>query len=547
MTLQPETCTELNFDLGIAKEQILQGKQRFVGDILTKRSRFTPERIALQWQGRQWTFGELNNEVNQLVDSLFKIGVQRGERLALIAQNRGEHAHFYYAASKSGIILAPINWRNVGRDLIEALDVITPETVCISAEFLENLCEVLDSLPYVKRIILLDDVEAPQTGRELHYYSHLLAAGSANEPRVSRNEEDAFYVIYTSGTTGIQKAAIISQRSSAQRVIANLASFPALIGVNGDDSCVCRGPFFHTTSPDEMFATHALGGKAIVMAGWNVEEMVDVLETENIGWLSLSPGMYIKLIDAIKRRNAKIKSVRAVGSMPELTPKEELKELSTILNAPILNTFGSTEAGFLPFTQNTIPVGHAEYRGKAEAIFCSDVRFVDDDGNEVPDGEPGELICRSTMMFSGYWNNPEENARVFKDGWFFSGDVLKRNPDGTMSYVSRKKYMIKSGAENVYPAEIERVLFAHPQVREACVVGAKHLKWGETPIAFIAVSDPSADPEEIKEYCKQNMARYRVPNVIEIVPYEDFPRNTTGKVLREKVEPWIERILDKIV
>lgn len=543
MSLKP------NFDAGIAGDTIAQAKQKFVGDILKKRAFLTPERTALEWGDHQWTFSELNAEVNQLADSFQKIGILRGQRISVLTQNRGECIHIVYAAAKIGAIVSFLNWRYTEIETQEAIDVITPETVIVSEEFSAKIQNVLGNLPYVKRLIFLDDVEPVKLNISVHSFAKLISEGDRGEPDVTLHEEDAFFIVYTSGTTGIPKGATISQRSAIQRVIANLATFPALIGTTGEDCCVCRGPFFHVVSVDEAFATHALGGKAVVLAGYNVSEMVDVLEREYVGWLSLSPAMYEKLIAEIKRRNATIKGVRAVGSMPELSPTEEIIELTKILDAPFLNTYGSTEAGFLTFTQNVFPVGAAETANgnmaKKEAFFC-DVRLIDNDDNDVPHGEAGELIIRTPMMFSGYWNNPAENEKAFRDGWYRTGDVLRRNPDGTLEFVSRKKYMIKSGAENVYPAEIERVLLRHPQVREACVVGAVHPKWGETPIAFVSVAD-DVNPDDVKTFCKKNLAGYRVPNLIEIVDIDDFPRNTTGKILREKVEPWVERIQHKIV
>jgi acyl-CoA synthetase (AMP-forming)/AMP-acid ligase II len=543
MTVKP------NFDVGEIGVKIAEAKQKFVGDVLKKRARLTPDRMALEWKGKLWTYKELNTEVNKLSNNFLKIGVERGQRICVVTNNRGECAHLLYVAAKIGAIIAFVNWRYTEKEMEEAINVLTPETLIVESEFYQKVKSILGNLPYVKRVICLDEMEEFSQNVATYTFQELVTDGSDAEPIVEKHEEDALYIVYTSGTTGTPKGAIISQRAEIQRIIAFMATYPALLGTTGDDSCIVRGPYFHVTSIHETFATHAMGGKVIVLAGYNVTEMVDILEREQVSWLSLSPGMYEKFVDEVKRRNAKLKGIRAIGSIADITPHEQIAELTMVSGAPFFNTYGLTEIGIENFCTNVLPIGKPgtvyNNMGKDEGFAC-EVRLLNSEGEEVPDGEPGELVIRTPMMFSGYWNNPKVNVEVFRDGWFHTGDVLKRNPDGKLDFVSRTKYLIKSGAENIYPAEIERALLKHPHVREACVVSARHPKWGETPVAFVAVSG-DVTPEELKEFCRNNLARYKVPNVIEIVDNDDFPRNLTGKVLREKVELWVERIQSKIV
>ena len=543
MSLQP------NFDIGNIGAKIAQAKQKFAGDVLKKRAFLTPGRIALEWGEKQWTFVELNTEVNKLANSFQQIGIKRGQRISVLTQNRGECSHLLYAAAKIGAIVAFLNWRSTEKELQEAIGVITPETIVLIGEFSQKLESILGNLPYVKRLVFLDEIGESQHKVATYSFEKLIADGESVEPCVELHEEDALYIVYTSGTTGTPKGAIISHRAEIQRIIAYMAIYPSLIGTTGDDSCIARGPFFHVTSIHEMFATHAMGGKVIILAGYDVKAMVDLLERESVSWLSLSPGMYEQIIAEVKNRSAKIKGIRAIGSIADVTPQEMIAELTATVGAPFFNTYGLSEIGMENFSTNVLPIGTpgTTYKSMAkdEAFFC-EVRLLNSDGKEVPVGELGELVIRTTMMFSGYWNNPIENAKVFHDGWFHTGDVLRRTPEGTLDFVSRTKYLIKSGAENIYPAEIERVLLKHPDIREACVVSARHPKWGETPVAFVAVAG-EVKPEDLKEFCRRDLARFKVPNVIEIVDIDDFPRNLTGKILKEQVESWIERIQYKIV
>lgn len=544
-----------NFDLGPIGDKIMEAKQKFVGSILVKRALLTPDRMALQWNDRRWTYKELNEEVNKLANSLTKIGVKRGERICMMVKNRGECAHILYAAAKIGAIVAFLNWRNTERELREAIEVVTSDTIMVAGDFNEKLRSILGEMPFVKRVVYMDEMGVVDQDIPTYSFWQLIAEGEASEPQVELNEEDALYIVYTSGTTGVPKGATISHRAEIQRVKSWMANYCLQLGQTPDDSCIIRGPFFHVTSIAETFSTHALGGKAIIVDGYPVKEMVDLLEQEQISWLSLSPGMYERFIDEIRSRgeNFKIKGIRAIGSMADITPDEQIRELTMITGAPFFNTYGLTEIGIENFCNNCLPVSKPEddlsiyaYKGKAEN-FDPEIRLLNSEGKEVAIGEPGELVIRTPMMFSGYWNNPETNARDFHDGWFHTGDVLRRNPDGLFEFVSRVKYMIKTGAENVYPAEIERVIYSHPQVRECCVVGAPHPKWGETPVAFVAVSG-DATPEDLRQYCRANLATFKVPNLFAIVQEEDFPRNQTGKVLREQVEAeWLPKYKDQII
>lgn len=535
-----------NFDMGIAEEAILTAKQITVGHILKKKAMLSPDRSALQWEEKTWSFKELNEEVNKLANRFLQIGIKRGDRIAVLSQNRAECSHLLYAAAKIGAVVAFLNWRYTENEIVEAINIITSETIVVSEEYLTRIQAVLPSLPFIKRQILLDS----SGGAENYYFfEKLLEEGDSSEPSVDLHEEDPLFIVYTSGTTGPPKGAAVSHRGEIQRMIAHLANFPLLLNVTDDDVYVARDPFCHMASIDLMFATHAMGGKVIILAGFNPQELVNTMVREKLGWLCLAPGMYDRLINEIKSRDEGIHSLKAIGAMADMLSHDTIKEITSLSNAPFFNTYGLTEIGMHNFSQNVLPIGTDETvyesMAKSEGIFC-EIRLVNTEGEDVPDGQPGELIIRTPMIFSGYWNNPSVNEDVFRDGWFFTGDVLMRTSDGKLDFIARRKYMIKSGGENIYPAEIERVLFSHPKIREAIVIGASHPKWGETPIAFLAVSG-HVDEEELKNYCYENgLAKYKIPNVIDIVRMEDFPRNGNGKVIREKIEIWIERIRDQI-
>jgi fatty-acyl-CoA synthase len=232
--------------------------------------------------------------------------------------------------------------------------------------------------------------------------------------------------------------------------------------------------------------------------------------------------------------------IRAIGAMADLVPPHQLAELTAALQAPYLNTFGATETGLPPGTADLIPIGVTPTDlAKRQSGFC-EVRLVDEADREVPDGTPGECAMRGSTLFSGYWRAPETNAQDFRGGWFHMGDLFVRRPDGRLAFVDRAKYMIKSGGENVYPAEIERVLMADPRVVDAVVVRQADARWGEVPVAVVARQDPSLEAADLQARCRAALAGYKQPKAIHFVAPADLPRSTTGKIQRHEVEAWLK-------
>ncbi len=225
-----------------------------------------------------------------------------------------------------------------------------------------------------------------------------------------------------------------------------------------------------------------------------------------------------------------------IGAMADLVPRQQLAEITTLLHAPYLNTFGSTETGMPPATGNYVGIGVAPTSLSKQQNDLCEIRLVDADDNEVPDGEPGELAIRGPSLFSGYWNNEAANEEAFRGGWFHMGDVFRRNPDGTLDFVDRVKYMIKSGGENIYPAEIEQHILAHPRISDAAVVRRPDARWGEVPVVFAARTDEALTADDVIGACKGKLASYKLPKAVHFIDFDDFPRSTTGKIQRHELE-----------
>jgi fatty-acyl-CoA synthase len=277
----------------------------------------------------------------------------------------------------------------------------------------------------------------------------------------------------------------------------------------------------------------------LVRDGLDVDAASALLERESLGWLIAMPGMIEGLIAGLERNRPRVRALKLVGAMADLVPRHQIARLTALLGAPYLNSFGSTETGLAPATGATIGVGEVPATlSKRESSWCR-VRLVDPEDRDVPAGVPGEALVRGPTLFSGYWNAPQANARDFRGGWFHLGDLFVRNADGTLDFVDRVKYLIKSGGENIYPAEIERVLLAHPEVADAVVVRRRDERWGEVPVAFVARKSEKAGEAELLAACRAALAGYKMPKEIRFVNAADFPRSSTGKIQRHEVEKWL--------
>lgn len=500
---------------------VAQSAQLTVGEILRDQAALKPSAIAIEDGDRQFSYAEFNARVNRLAHALTSKGIAPGDRIAILSENCIEYMEVAYAAAKTGTIICALNWRLAAGELTHCVNLATPKLAFVSERFAETFASLETS---VKETLTFGAA-----------YDSLLDASDPNEPEITATPEDGLVIIYTSGTTGLPKGALISHRAEIARMQSSCIDF----GLRPGDTFLAWPPMFHMASMDQAISVLSLGGKVVVVDGFDAERMVDVTTTEPQWWLLLMPGMIEPFADALKRRNAPAKPVTVVGAMADLVPRHQIAEITALVQAPYANTFGSTETGLPPASAGLIPIGVTpDSLSKTQSALCR-CRLVDADDNDVAEGAVGELAFRGPTLFSGYWNAPDANAEDFRGGWFHMGDAFRRNSDGTLDFVDRVKYMIKSGGENIYPAEIEQVLLADPRVDDAVVVRARDDRWGEVPVAFVAANDPALTVADLSAQCRAALAGYKQPKQIRFVALDDLPRSTTGKIQRHEVEKWL--------
>jgi fatty-acyl-CoA synthase len=492
-----------------------------IGSMLRARVRQHPDRIAVVDGSRQFSFVAFNARVNQLTVLLRTLDIARGDRVAILSENRVEYLELMFAAGKLGAIVCALNWRLADPELLHCVTLTSPKATFISLAYggvARRFSNVLGDT-----ILLGED------------YEQRLARASAEEPEIAAEAEDGHVILYTSGTTGNPKGALISHRAQLARMHSSCVDFELAPG----DTFVAWAPMFHMASTDQSIHVLCLGGKVIIIPGCDVDRILHVAETETLWWLLVMPGMIEDMIAGAKRRCTEPRGIKLLGAMADLVPRHQLAEITSLLQAPYANTFGSTETGLPPASAGRLAIGVApSCLSKLPSASCV-LRLVDGEDRDVPDGLPGELVIRGPTLFSGYWNEPHATAHDFRGGWFHMGDVFTRNPDGTISFIDRVKYLIKSGGENIYPAEIEQVLLRDPRVADVVVVRCADATWGEVPVAFVARRVKTLAVTDLIEACRRNLASYKRPKEIRFIDIDDLPRSTTGKIQRHEVEKWL--------
>lgn len=486
-----------------------------VASIVAAHARNHPDRLALEDTQRRLTYRELCARTLRLAGALAARGVKRGDRVAVLSENRGEYLEVFLAAARLGAIVACQNWRLAPPELAHCLGLVEPSCIFASPRF---VARVADRAPMVFGEAFESMIQATKP------LAHDV------DPEV--DPEDPLLVLYTSGTTGLPKGAVISHRAEIARNLVVRAEF----GLAAEDAFVAWSPLYHMGGAEFSLGTFLSGGAVIVVDGFDRARLAEVVAEREIGWLILMPGMVGAFVEELRAKNVRPRGVRVCGVMADLVPPKEIAEVTALLGAPYANTFGATETGCPPCSSSLLPIGEVPSKlSKKQSPYC-EVRLVDADDNDVPNGTPGELCMRGPTLFSGYWRAPEANAHDFRGGWFHMGDVFVRNADASLDFVDRVKYLIKSGGENVYPAEIERVLLSDPRVADAAVVRRPDPKWGEVPVAFVARRDEALEAAELSALCRTQLAGYKQPKEIRFIAFDEFPRSASGKVQRHELE-----------
>ncbi|MFO0452645.1 MAG: class I adenylate-forming enzyme family protein [Pseudomonadota bacterium] len=508
----------MNAGTGRVDEQVAGGHavdQPTVYELFRRQATATPDALALRTATRDLHYGALLDRVELAVRQLRERSVGRGDRIAVLAENRPEYTILQLAAAKLGAIVACMNWRLAAAELQACLDAVEPRLLAVSARYAAAAASL--SLDGCARV----DVE-----------SLCPEHGSPDLEPATAAPDDGLLIIFTSGTTGTPRAAVISQRAE----IARMGVLRRDLHIEPDDAFVAWSPMFHMGGSEHTLASLMFGAPVVVCDGLEVERIAEAIGSLRIGWLLLVPATLEPLLDELRRRRASVVGVKVVGCMADLVPAASIEAITTELRAPFLNSFGSTETGLPPLSGHLLAVGESLADLAKQPNSGCELRLVDGSGRDVADGEVGEAWVRGPTLFSGYWTRRALDRASFRDGWYAMGDLFRRTPGNRYQFVGRSKYLIKSGGENIYPAEIERVLLDDERIEDAVVVRRADPVWGEVPVAFVVRRTQELQEEHVMDLCLRRLARYKRPKEVRFLAAADLPRNATGKIVRELLE-----------
>jgi acyl-CoA synthetase (AMP-forming)/AMP-acid ligase II len=494
-----------------------------LADAFRRAFRLYAGRRAVTWESGGYTYRELGNRANQLAAALQGLGIRHGDRVAVLSETRPEYVETYAALAMLGVTALTLNIRLHPRELAYCVQAGKPAALLASAPFGDVARKLAREAPSITSAVCYDE------HRGMTGYQRLLDQATGGAPDVAVRADDVHNVLYTSGTTGRPKGAMISQGTAAVRGL-RLAQW---FGLTADDGFIGWLPLFHCGGDESLYATVLTGGTYATLRKADVETMFRMIDRDRLSWTLLLPGVITDFLDHPKRADYDLSSLRFAIGYANMMPGV-VQRLTRECDVDFYDAFGQTETSYL--------LAHGVVRPGAEPTLRKlpspllDVRLVDDNGAETPAGVPGECVVRGPSVMSGYLDDPAATAEAFGGGWLHTGDVLVRHEDGTLSYVDRKKYLIKTGGENVYPAEVEHVITEHDAVQEASVFGVRDERWGET-VKAVVVLRPGArlSRAEIDAWCRDRLAGYKRPRYVQFMTAEELPRSTTGKLQRHEL------------
>jgi acyl-CoA synthetase (AMP-forming)/AMP-acid ligase II len=497
-----------------------------VADLFRRSVRVYGDRVAVVCPEVQLTYRELDERTNRLAHVIAGAGLSRGDRLAVLSTTRPEYIEVYFAAAKLGVTVVGLNFRMGADELVHCLNLGHARVLFASPDQAAGVAAIREAGIELERVWFFPD----RVGDEASEYERLLHAAACDAPESVAEPEDIHCVMFTSGTTGRPKGAMISERASVMRAVRCADWF----GLTPADGMIGWIPMFHTGGDECVKATFLTGGKFATLEKPDPEAMFAAIERHRLTWTAMLPGVITDFLHHPRRSGYDLSSFRFALGYANMMPRV-VQDFTTSLGVGFWDTFGQTESSFVVALDLVAPGSTPSLRKLPAPLL--DVRIVDPELREVPIGVPGECVVRGPSVMSGYIEDPAATAEVFRGGWLHTGDVLMRHDDGTYTYVDRLKYLIKTGGENVYPAEIEQVLSGHPAIQEACVISVPDERWGETVKAVVVVEPgETVIPEAVRSWCRERLPGYKCPRYVQFLAEAEVPRSTTGKILRHELE-----------
>jgi acyl-CoA synthetase (AMP-forming)/AMP-acid ligase II len=491
-----------------------------MGDGLRRNASKFPLKIAVRDRYRETTYGDLDFRVNQLAQALLSMGIGKGDGVALSVGNRIEHLEILFATAKIGALAIPLDVKWKALELGSVLSFFKPRVLILQPDCVDEFqtARTTQDLSFLKPIVI-EDLS----------YGGLLMGQSSDQPAVEVNEDDPFAVLLTSGTTGFPKGCLSTQRTFVFHCINNAIEK----GLGVHDIAILSSPIYFNAGRSFTLGIVYFGGTMILHERFDAEDVLKTVEREKVTYIGAVPTMCERMLGVLEAKKYDTRSLRCLAITGGKVHPSVLEQLRKKLTPNIYRTYASTDSGQMAISKPS----DMDYKPDAAGrpVWCVDLRIVDDRDCPMKVREIGEIVCQSPLASEGYYKNPEATNASFRDGWFYTGDLGYFDEEGYLFVAGRKKDMVKSGGISIYPLEIESVIYSHPDVFEAAVIGVPDAQWGEAVKAVVVLKPGSSiQGEELIAFCKAQLAPYKVPKSVEIS--NSLPHTEVGKVNKVKLK-----------
>jgi long-chain acyl-CoA synthetase len=500
-------------------------------DIVYRQSLLRSDKVAYIYGDEQLTYAQFNSKVNSLVHALQDLGLKKGDAIGLLSWNCLDYAIIYGAAMKGGYIISRFNPRLQAEELDYLINYSEVKTLFVGLELISVTEGLRPKIPNIKNFISLE-----KSAPDMMYIRDLLNAHSDEEPYVNVEEDDGFFIIYTSGTTGVPRGAVYSHRNAwddARTYIINLSIQP-------NDKHIQVSPMFHIAGDTMVRSILYMGGCNIIMKSFDPAVTLQLIHQHKATHISIVPTHLVAMLALPDVKKYDISSLKYIWYGGSPMPVEVLKKGLETFGLIFGQGYGQSESGpaicHLPKEDHDV-LGKPEEKRLAsvgQPDIGVQVRVVDEKGNDVDIGELGEIIVRSKHNMLEYWKKPKDTSTTIVNGWLHTGDIGRYDEKGYIFLVDRKKDMIISGGENVFPREVEEVLYRNPKVHEVAVIGIPDNYWVEKVHAVVALKkDAQATSSELIDFAKKSLAGYKVPKSVEFM--DALPKNAAGKIMKREL------------
>jgi len=511
-----------------------------LGEIVAVHARLQPQKIGARDSRRTLTFAKWNSRACQLANALLALGLKKGDRVALLAYNRVEWMEMYIGLAKSGLVAVPINFRLVTPEIKYIAEHCEAKALIVQDELASQVEALRGTLAIpAKAWIHIGDATPPGWTA----YEALLAGAPDKEPGIDVKPTDTWALMYTSGTTGKPKGAIRNHEGMALMALVTALD----MGLTRDDVALLVMPMCHANSLNFGCTFVYLGATVVVddRKSFDPEALLATIASQHVTFTSLVPTHYIMALglpDDVKRRYDVSRIRKLMISSAPARKDTKLAILDYFSNSQLYELYGSSEAGWVTLLRPDEQIEHLGSVGR-EWTGSGPVKILDPAGNEVTDGDVGELFSCTPYTFDGYLNDPAKTAESLRpDGYCSVGDMARRDDQGFIHLVDRKSNMIISGGENIYPSEVENILGRYPGVKDVAIVGVPHDKWGEAVAAVMVMHDGvQANEQEVLDWCRDKMAGYKRPRSVTFISESEMPRTATGKILHRVLREMLSK------